>query len=178
MLFESRHIQVTADHGTATLAFGFGGEPANALHLEHLRELDAAIRTVAAFPFVNVLIIRSINPAGFCGGLNPRVLASLTDPSECAAFAWYGQQVLDRLAWLDAVSVAFIDGPCLGVGLELALACDRRLCVSRPSTHLGFPDRFTCFGGSARLRQVLRGRAGNLLSSGRTLSGAKHALSD
>jgi enoyl-CoA hydratase len=171
MLFESRHIQVTADHGTATLAFGFGGEPVNALDLARLRELDAAIRTVADSPFVRILVLRSANPTGFCGGLHPSLGASLVDPAERASFAWYGQQVCDRLSQLDAASVALIDGPCLGVGLELALACDHRLCVARPTTHLGFPDRFTCFGGKTRLRQLLGRRAKEFLSSGRKLSG-------
>ena len=90
-------------------------------------------------------------------------------PDRPRAFAWYGQEVFDRLARLDAVTVAYIDGACLGAGLELALACDHRVCVARPTTHLGFPDRFACFGGSARLRQ-LSPRA-DLLTTGETLSG-------
>src|SRR4051794_35748839 len=128
MLFESRHITVTADHGTATLAFGFGGEPANALDLNSLRELDDAIRAVAYSPSVTTLVLRSSIPNTFSSGLRPSALASLTHPADRSAFAWYGQQVLERLACLDAVSIAFIDGPCLGVGLELALSCDYRLC--------------------------------------------------
>jgi enoyl-CoA hydratase/carnithine racemase len=171
MLFESPHVRVTAEHGTATLWLGFPGEPANALDLPRLRELDAAICAVAAYPAVQVLLVRSAIPGGFCGGLRPEALASLTHPSDRAAFAWFGQQVFDRLARLDAVTLAFLDGPCLGVGLELALACDHRLCVARPTTHLGFPDRFTLFGGLARLRQLAGRRGNELVSSGRTLSG-------
>lgn len=171
MLFESPHIRVTTDHGTATLWLGFPGEPANALDLARLRELDAALRAVASSPPVHVLVMRSAIPAGFCSGLRPEGLTSLTHPSDRAAFAWYGQQVFDQLARLDAVSLAFIDGPCLGAGLELALACDHRLCVARPTTHLGFPERFTLFGGSARLRQLAGQRGIDLVNSGQTLSG-------
>src|SRR5687767_4052556 len=140
MMFESAHIRVTAEYGTATLWLGFPGEPANALDLARLRELDAALRFLSA-RVPNVLVVRSAIPRGFCAGLHPHALASLTHPTERAAFAWYGQQVFDRLATLDAVTVAVIDGPCLGAGLELALACDYRLCVARPTTHIGFPDR-------------------------------------
>ena len=96
MLFESRHITVTADHGTATLAFGFGGRPVNAL------DLDPPARTrcrshrgggmpggAAALSFALAL------PDGFCAGPSAgRALASLTHPADRAAFAWYGQQVL------------------------------------------------------------------------------------
>ncbi len=171
MLFESPHIRVTADHGTATLWLAFPGEPVNALDLTRLRELDAAIRAVAANRAVNVLVVRAANPAGFCAGLRPQALASLVHATDRAAFAWLGQQVLDRLARLDAVTLAFLNGPCLGAGLELALACDHRLCVARPTTHLGFPEKFACFGGSARLRQLGGRRAEQLLDSGHTLSG-------
>jgi enoyl-CoA hydratase len=168
MVFESANVRVTAEHGTATLWLGFPGEPANALDLARLRELDAALRFLSAHP-PNVLVVRSALPRGFCAGLHPHTLASLTHPTERAAFAWYGQQVFDRLARLDAASVAVIDGPCLGAGLELALACDYRLCVARPTTHIGFPDRFACFGGSARLREL--NRRADLLATGETLSG-------
>jgi enoyl-CoA hydratase/carnithine racemase len=171
MLFESAHVRVAAEHGTATLWLGFPGEPANALDLARLRELDAALAAVAARPAVRVLVVRSDNPAGFCAGLRPEVLASLTHPADRAAFAWVGQQVLARLERLGAVTVAVLDGPCLGVGFELALACDHRVCVARPTTHLGFPDKFACFGGGFRLRRLGGKRAAELVATGRTLSG-------
>lgn len=171
MLFESRHITVTADHGTATLAFGFGGEPANALGLASLRELDGAIRAVASSPSITTLVLRSSIPKAFCSGLQPLALASLTHPADRSTFAWYGQQAFARLARLEAVSIAYIDGPCLSAGLELALACDYRLCVASSTTVLGFPDRFACFGGTAHLYHLAGRRGLDLLASGQTLSG-------
>jgi len=171
MLFESPHVRLTADHGTASLWLGFPGEPVNALDLARLRELEAALDAVASCPLIRVVVVRSARPAGFCAGLRPTVYASLTHATDRAAFAWYGQRVFDRLANLEACTLALIDGPCLDVGLELALACDYRLCVARPTTHLGFPGRFTCFGGAPRLRRLLGRRAQPLLTSGATLSG-------
>lgn len=175
MLFESAHVRVASEYGTATLWLDFPGEPVNALDTARLRELDAALAVVDASPAVRVLVLRSGKPAGFCSGVSPTALASLTTDADRAAFAWHGQQVLGRLARLPFTTVAFLDGPCLGAGLELALACDHRLCVARPTTHLGFPD---CpigispgFGGSVRLRNRIGKRANDLLESGRTLSG-------
>jgi enoyl-CoA hydratase/carnithine racemase len=176
MLFESAHVRVTTEYGTATLWLAFPGEPVNALDLARLGELDAAIAVVAKNPFVRILVVRSAKPAGFCAGIDPEALASLTTDADRAAFAWYGQQVLDRLAGLDAITVAFLDGPCLGAGLELALGCDYRLCATRPTTHLGFPDAPRgvplCFGGTVRLPHLIgRRTALQFLASGRTLSG-------
>jgi enoyl-CoA hydratase/carnithine racemase len=101
-------------------------------------------------------------PAGFCAGIHPAALASLTSPTERAHFAWHGQRVFERLSRLPFTTLAFIDGLCLGAGLELALACDHRLCVARPTTHLGVqPGVPPCFGGSDRMKRL----------TNRTLSG-------
>jgi enoyl-CoA hydratase len=171
MLFESKNLRITSEYGTATLWLGFPGEAANALDRDRLRELDEAISTVARSPSVRVLVIRSTSPNGFCSGLRPDVQIGLSNPADRASFSWYGQEVFNRLAGLEAVTLALIDGPCLGAGLELALACDYRLCVARPTTRLGFPDRVAGFGGSARLRVLLGRRADPLVNMGQTLSG-------
>ena len=172
MLWESAHVRVTAEYGIGTLWLGFPGDPANALDAAGLRELDAALGAVGRNPHLNILVVRSALPAGFCAGLRPEAVASLRTPAERASFVGYGQRVFARLAGLPATTVAFIDGPCLGVGLELALACDHRLVLSRPGTHLGFPDGRPCFGGTARLRRLLGRRAADrLIGSGETLSG-------
>lgn len=171
MLFESRHLRITSEYGTATLWLGFPGEPANALDLSRLRELDRALQFAASCAAVRILVLRSAVPHGFCAGLRPGLMAELTHAADRAALAWYGQQVAERLARLEAVTVALIDGPCLGAGFELSLACDYRLCVASPNTHLGFPERGTCLGGAARLRRLLGRRAERFLSSGETISG-------
>jgi enoyl-CoA hydratase/carnithine racemase len=170
MLFESAHVRVSAEYGVATLWLAFPGEPVNALDAPRLGALDAALAAIENNPFVNVLVVRSAKPAGFCAGLHPGV-ANITGRADRAAFAWRGQRVLSRLASLPFTTAAFIDGPCLGAGLELVLACDHRLCVATPLTHLGFPNRFTCFGGSLRLRNLIGRKAAAFIESGRTLSG-------
>jgi enoyl-CoA hydratase/carnithine racemase len=167
MLFESAHLRVTAEYGVGVLWLGFAGEPVNALDALRLAELDSALAAIERDPFLTALVVRSAKPAGFCAGLHPGV----ADVIDRAALAARGQRVLARLGALPVTTAAFVDGPCLGVGLELALACDYRLCLASPHTHLGFPDRFTCFGGSVRLRSRLGRRAAAFVESGRTLSG-------
>jgi enoyl-CoA hydratase/carnithine racemase len=171
MLFETAHVRIAAEYGTATLWLGFPGDPANALDLAGLRELEAAIRFLEATPSLRIVVVRSAQPGGFCAGIRPAALAALTHAADRAAFAWYAQQIADRLARLDAITVAAIDGPCLGAGLELALACDYRLCVASPRTILGFPEKVTCCGGLTRLRALLGRQAGAFVGSGAVISG-------
>ncbi len=167
MLFESAHVRVTAEYGVGTLWLAFPGEPVNALNAARLAELDSALAAIEPDPFLNALVVRSAKPAGFCAGLHPSV-AGITDRS---AFAARGQRVLSRLSSLPFVTVALVDGPCLGAGFELALACDFRLCCATPATLLGFPGRFACFGGTTRVRKLLGRRGAAFIESGRTLSG-------
>lgn len=167
MIFESAHIRITTEYGVGTLWLAFPGEPVNAFDALRLRELDSALAAIETNPFLNALVVRSAKPAGFCAGLHPDV----TEVIDRAGFASLGQRVFTRLSALPFTTIAFIDGPCLGVGFELALACDYRLCVATPRTHLGFPQRFTCFGGSNRLRKRIGKHARMLIESGRTLSG-------
>lgn len=172
MFFESAHLRAAVEFGIATLWLGFPGEPVNALDAARLRELDAALAALEANSSLRIVVVRSAKPAGFCAGIHPNAWAGLGTAADRAAFAWLGQSVFARLANLRATTVAFLDGPCLGAGLELALACDHRLALARLDTHLGFPDRLAGFGGTGRLRQRLgRRRARQLLESGRTLSG-------
>ncbi len=161
MLFDSAHVRVTAEYGVATLWLAFPGDPVNALDASRLSELEAALAAIESNVFVNALVVRSAKPFGFCAGLHPDV-SRVTDR---AGFAWRGQHVFARLSALPFTTVAFVDGPCLGVGFELALACDHRLCVATPNTHLGFPNRVACFGGSSRLRKLMGKRAAAFIES-------------
>lgn len=167
MLFESPHVRVTAEYGVGTLWLAFPGAPVNALDATRLRELNAAIAAIEPNPFLHALVVRSAKPAGFCAGLHP----SVAEVADRVAFAALGQKVFARLSALPFTTVAFVEGPCLGVGFELALACDHLLCCATPATLLGFPQRVACFGGTNRVRKRMGRRGYALIESGRTLSG-------
>lgn len=162
MLHQSRHLRVELVDGVATLWLEFPGTPVNSLTPMRLRELDAAIDAVVRSPWVEVLVLRSGRPAGFCGGADLELLTSLATDSEAATYARIGQDVLNRLASLPGVTLAFLEGPCLGPGLELALACDYRLLVTGPDSCLGFPEAALGlgphWGGSTRLSSRQRNR--------------------
>ena len=155
MLYESRSVCVSAADGVATLSFRFRGPPINPLDAERLADIGRGIDAALVNPFVEALVIRSTNPAGFCGGFDPDALRGLETDSAAAAFASVGQRVLNRLAESPVVSVAFVEGPCLGPGLDLALACDYRLAVAGPDSWVGFGDLPTCWGGRTRARRRL-----------------------
>lgn len=161
MLYESSHVRVSADDGIATLEFGFPGPPANPLSVSRLRDIGRGLDAVRAVPAIEVVVVRSGSPHGFCGGFHPPALSGLRTDADAAAFAAEGQRVLSRLADSPVVSVAFVEGPCVGPGFELALACDYRLAVAGPDSRFAFGPTPTCWGGRTRfaMRNGSRGVA-------------------
>lgn len=82
------------------------------------------------------------------------------------------QRVLTRLERLELPTIALLHGHCLGLALELALACDLR--VAAEGTKLGLPETrlglIPDVGGTTRLtRLVGPARAKELIFSGRQI---------
>jgi len=177
MVFSSPNLHLTTDHGIATLSLRFPGRPTNALDLDRLCELDAAILAVESTPTIRTLVLRSGLPTGFCEGLHPSAIAGLANPADAAAFSGFGQRVLTRLTRLELPTVAFIDGVCRDAGLELALACDYRLALANVAAPLGFPGRMTCLGGASRLQNLVGMRTANQIVSEGRLFSAREAKS-
>src|SRR5688572_4802736 len=70
-----------------------------------------------------------------------------------------GHRVLHTLEELPYPTVAAIDGAALGGGLEVALACDFRLCGTGPKVQLGLPEiklgLVPGWGGTQRLPRLV-----------------------
>ena len=107
----------------------------------------------------------------FCAGADLETVQSL-DGDSGAAFARRGQRTMNAIEDADSVVVAGIDGPARGGGVELALACDVRVCTPRASfaetgVTLGL---FGAWGGTRRLRRAVgETHAADLSLSGRAV---------
>jgi 3-hydroxyacyl-CoA dehydrogenase/enoyl-CoA hydratase/3-hydroxybutyryl-CoA epimerase len=178
MLYESPHVRLTAEYCIATLTLAVAGRERNVLTRQVLDDLDTALRVVERQPALDVLVLRSGQASGFGVGADLAEFAGLHDPTEAADLARLGQRVACRLAALPAVTVAFIDGPCLDGALELALACDWRVAVGGPATRLGLRNlrhgAIPCWGGTVLLPRVVGLKAAlDLFLSGNKLSAAQ-----
>jgi enoyl-CoA hydratase len=109
----------------------------------------------------------------FASGANIRELRALT--SETAReFALRGQQIMQRIADSQHLTIAAVNGYCMGGGLDLALACDLR-CASpsavfaHPGARLGI---ITGWSGTQRLAQLIGlARAFEMFLTARMVSG-------
>jgi len=130
----------------------------NSLSLPVLRDLGRALDELEARSGLEGLVILSAKEAGFVVGPCATELKRLDDEGHVEQYVRCGRAVTDRLAGSPIPSVASIHGPCLGSGLELALACQYRLADQRTAA-LGFPDirvgLHPCHGGTVRLPSLI-----------------------
>lgn len=102
----------------------------NALATAHWQLLERALLTAAA-EGIRVLVLAG-QPDCFSAGADLDELADLLrDPGAMAANVAQVQRTQQLLADLPLVTIAAIDGLCVGGGLGLALACDFRIASSR-----------------------------------------------
>jgi len=127
----------------------------NSLSVATLVELDAIISALSARDDISTIILTGTGDA-FASGANIRELRPLT--SETAReFALRGQRLMQRIADVPQLTIAAVNGYCMGGGLDLALACDLR-CASpaavfaHPGARLGI---ITGWGGTQRLPRLI-----------------------
>lgn len=108
-------------------------EALNALNRDLIDQLDACISEIESRRAVKSVILHGSK--NFAAGADIAQMADC-NPEGAKAFAF--STVYNRLARLSIPTIAAIEGYALGGGLELALACDLRICGE--SAKLGFPE--------------------------------------
>ena len=147
----------------AQITLDYQGKSANVLSQQMIGELDNALDEIEASDALIGLIIRSAKPSGFVFGADITEFETLSTLDEVRALQDKALMMLARLEALRLVSVALIHGPALGGGLELALACDYRLCYETGRIMAGFPEAnlglMPGFAGTARAARLIGGKA-------------------
>jgi 3-hydroxyacyl-CoA dehydrogenase/enoyl-CoA hydratase/3-hydroxybutyryl-CoA epimerase len=124
------------------------------------------------------VVFRSGKASGFLAGADVKQIQRLRTVEEVETVLRAGQELFARLERLACPTVAAIHGPCLGGGLEFALACRFRIARDDPSTRLGLPEvqlgLIPGWGGTQRLpRLVGWRRAITMILEGSTLNARK-----
>jgi enoyl-CoA hydratase len=149
---------------------GLANGPLNLVTRELLRALHRALDDVAGRADVRCLIVHGGAARAFCAGSDINGVAEIRhDASEQKIL--YEDMVLRHLARMPMPTIAAIDGPALGGGLEIALACDLRVC--RRGITIGLTEsRLGGLAGNGALRAarlIGPSRAKELLFTGTTL---------
>jgi len=127
----------------------------NSLSIAALYELDSLLSILVNKPALKTLIFTGVEDV-FLSGANIRELSSL-DSVTAREFSSLGQKLFQRLTDAPQLTIAAINGYCMGGGLDFALACDIRLAAStavfaHPGARLGI---ITGWGGTQRLPRLI-----------------------
>jgi len=155
-------------------------EKRNALNRPMMEEIDRALDNAEKAyndGTARVLFIRAEGRA-FSAGID---LASMEDYSELFGEAWQQnlffttrllQNILNKIERSSLPSICLMHGYCLGLGFEMALACDFRIVAGRtkiglPEARLGLvPD----VGGTVRLVKLIGpSRAKEIIMTGKNI---------
>jgi enoyl-CoA hydratase/carnithine racemase len=142
-------------HGDAAAVLRLALEDGtNRLTHDRVKALTAAIEELAAHPPLRLVVTG--NAHFFSAGADLNEIAALTGP-EAQRFAYMGQRLMNAVANFPAPTIAAVNGYCMGGGLDLALACHRRIA----GPHALFGHRgaalglITGWGGTQRLPRLI-----------------------
>ena len=105
----------------------------NAMNLDWIQGLEVAVQRVAAEAQVHLVVVRGAGRA-FCAGIDLDMLGRERMPP---GFYEGQERAFRGLETMDKIVVAAMHGHCLGGGLQLAIACDIRVCSTACS--IGLP---------------------------------------
>ena len=171
-----QNFDVSVDsRGVATVTLDVPGRPLNILNREVLEELDLIVHDFENADGIQLVVFQSGKESGFLAGADVNAIAHIESASHAMRVIENGQTLFQRIEWLPIPTVAVIHGPCLGGGLEWALACDYRVARNNSSTKIGLPEiklgLIPGWGGTQRLPRLIGLRhAMKMILTGKHLS--------
>ena len=167
-----------AERDVAVLTLDDPAKGANILSKGVLAELESHLDALQPRKDIAGLVIRSGKPGSFIAGADLREFAASLDASkdEITAMCHRGRKLFQRLSNCPFVTVAAIDGICVGGGAELSIWCDRRIMSDDPKSQFGFPEvklgLFPGWGGTARASRIVGlSNAVEMVTSGESIDG-------
>ncbi|HEX8142480.1 MAG TPA: enoyl-CoA hydratase/isomerase family protein [Pyrinomonadaceae bacterium] len=146
----------------------------NTLSLATLNQFDSAVSALVARLDIKSIIFTGTNDV-FASGANIGELRTL-GPESAWEFARRGQQLFQKISDATQLTIAAINGYCMGGALDLALACDLRhasadAIFAHPGARLGI---ITGWGGTQRLARLIgEGRALEILLTARRVTSSE-----
>ena len=146
--------------------------PLNVIDPPMMRELTSALAEVDAHDDISVVVL-----SGEGGSFSAGVEVAAHTPDKAASMLTEFHAIVRALIATRKVTVAAVQGNCMGGGAELAMMCD--MVITTENAQWGFPEiKLGCFppvAATALSALVGHKRAAGLILTGRMISGKEAA---
>ncbi len=165
-------VHMKKENGLAIITID--NPPMNVLSQSVAKELLQAYLSVENDPEVVVIVLTGEGNRAFMAGANIKEFPdALGQPGVAYHMAQRFHELMNTIDFFPKPTIAALNGYTLGGGLELALACDMRVCDT--NAKLGFPEInlgiFPGAGGTQRLPRIVgEGKAKELMFTGQPIS--------
>lgn len=153
-------VQLSTSNGLATITIDVPDSKVNTLSRQSMTDLNEVIEAVSKQSSeLTGLVIRSGKADNFIAGADVVEIRKIQSQTQVDAFdaAELGKEVFAKIEQLPIITVAAINGICLGGGMELTLACKYR--VASTKAKIGLPEvklgLIPGWGGCVRLPRLI-----------------------
>jgi 3-hydroxyacyl-CoA dehydrogenase/enoyl-CoA hydratase/3-hydroxybutyryl-CoA epimerase len=173
-----RAFNVEQEGDLAVVWFDLPGEKINKFSSAVMLEFSALVDQLATSSDIRKIVFASRKPGIFIAGADVSEFTKATGPEQAREYVQLGQQTFQKLARLPQVTVAAIDGACLGGGCEMAISCDWRVMSDSPKAQIGLPEVklgiFPAWGGVTKLPRLIGLPAAlDIILNGKALEGKR-----
>jgi 3-hydroxyacyl-CoA dehydrogenase/enoyl-CoA hydratase/3-hydroxybutyryl-CoA epimerase len=165
---------IERDGDLAVVWFDLPGEKVNKFSSGVMREFAGVVDELERAGDIRRVIVASRKPGIFIAGADVQEFTQISSPDQAKEFTRFGQQTFHRFSKLPQVTVAAINGACMGGGCELAISCDYRVMADSPKASIGLPEVklgiFPAWGGTTKLPRLIGLPAAlDIILNGKTL---------
>jgi enoyl-CoA hydratase/carnithine racemase len=150
---DCKYLKLTHEDGVVTIAIN--NPPVNALSTEVFEELQKALRHFIDTPTTRVLILTGEGPV-FAAGADIKEIQHIASSIDGEKLALRAQDISRLIEESPIPVICAVNGPCLGGGNEVALACHMRIAsdrarIGQPEIRIGI---IPGMGGTQRLPRL------------------------
>jgi len=156
---QTKHASMRIEDGVAVITLDSPGVKMNSLNQEVMTDMELIFNECLTNTAVKSVVVISGKLGCFIAGADINMIEKCKTAEEAQTLSKGCQDFLSRIESSSKPVVAAIMGPCLGGGLETAMACHFRIAVDGMKTGLGLPEVMLGLlpggGGTQRLPQLV-----------------------
>ncbi len=126
--------------GIFTVSIDVPDETMNVFNQQIADDFDELATEIEQNDDIKAVIFVSGKETGFIAGADIKMLQKVETVMDGSSISLNAHDMLNKISNSRKPHIAAIDGVCLGVGYELALACHYRIATDNRSTKIGLPE--------------------------------------